>query len=125
MGRPLIILAVAVAASGAVPGAAGAQVTSDAPALGQPAAIVDLRTDDGVALVKGEWRYAPAEVVPAANRDPGPDLRPTGAPNRTLDISPHAGDAAFDDSGWRGTREGRRAGTARRCPRDRSVPGGA
>ncbi len=100
MGRPLIILVTLVAASGGAPGAAGAQVTTDAPALGRPAAIVDLRTDGGVALVGGEWRFAPAEVVPAENRDPGPDLRPTGAPNRTLDISPHAGDAAFDDSGW-------------------------
>ncbi|MGH7630750.1 MAG: SMP-30/gluconolactonase/LRE family protein [Gemmatimonadales bacterium] len=100
MGRPLIILVVAVAASGALPGAVGAQLTTDAPALGRPAAIVDLRTDDGIALVNGEWRFSPAQVVPAQNRDPGPDLRPTGAPNRTLDISPHAGDAAFDDSGW-------------------------
>jgi gluconolactonase len=100
MGRPLIILVTTVAASGLLPGASGGQVTTDAPALGTPAAIVDLRTDDGVALVGGEWRYAPAEVVPAENRDPGPDLRPTGALNRTLDISPHAGDAAFDDSAW-------------------------
>ncbi len=100
MGRPLIIMVVTLAASGALPGAAGAQVTTDAPALSRPAAIVDLRTDEGVALVNGEWRFSPAQVVPAENRDPGPDLRPTGPPNRTLDISPHAGDAAFDDSGW-------------------------
>ncbi len=104
MGRLLIILVVAVAASGALPGAAGAQVTTDAPAFGRPAAIVDLRTDAGVALVSGQWRFAPAQVVPAENRDPGPDLRPSGAPNRTLDISPHAGNAAFDDSGWEAIR---------------------
>lgn len=100
MGRPLIILVTVVAASGFIPGAAPAQVTTDAPGQGRPAAIVDLRTDEGVALVKGEWRFAPANVVPAENHDPGPDLRPTGSPNRTLDISPHAGDAAFDDSAW-------------------------
>ncbi len=100
MGRPLIILVLAVAASGGLPGAAAAQITTDAPVNGRPAAIVDLRTDDGVALVNGEWRFAPVTVVPAENRDPGPDLRPTGAPNRTLDISPHAGEAGFDDSGW-------------------------
>ena len=29
-----------------------------------------------------------------------PDLRPSGAPNRTNDITPHAGAADFDDSGW-------------------------
>ncbi|HEX2450486.1 MAG TPA: SMP-30/gluconolactonase/LRE family protein [Gemmatimonadales bacterium] len=100
MGRPLIILVVAIAAAGALPAAAPAQVTGDAPTLGRPTAIVDLRTDQGVALVNGEWRFAPARVVPADNRDPGPDLRPSGAPNRTLDITPHAGDGAFDDSGW-------------------------
>jgi gluconolactonase len=100
MGRPLIILVVALAAAGALPAAAPAQVTGDVPNLGRPAAIVDLRTDDGVNLVRGEWRFAPATVVPAENREPGPDFRPTGAPNRTLDISPHAGDAAFDDSAW-------------------------
>jgi gluconolactonase len=91
---------VAIAAAGALPAAAPAQVTGDAPTLGRPTAIVDLRTDQGVALVNGEWRFAPARVVPADNRDPGPDLRPSGAPNRTLDITPHAGDGAFDDSGW-------------------------
>jgi gluconolactonase len=100
MGRPLIILVVALTASGIVPGAAVAQVTTDAPGLGRVAAIVDLRTDAGLALVDGEWRYAPAHVVAAENRDPGPDLRPTGPPNRTLDIAPHAGDSAFDDRGW-------------------------
>jgi gluconolactonase len=31
---------------------------------------------------------------------PGPDLRPSGPPNRTYDIAPHAGIAAFDDSSW-------------------------
>ena len=34
------------------------------------------------------------------HREPGPDLRPSGAANRTNDITPHAGAADFDDSGW-------------------------
>jgi gluconolactonase len=99
MGRALSVLAAAALAAAVVP-SARAQVTADAPVSGRPVAIVDLRTDEGVALVKGQWRFAPARVVDAENRDPGPDLRASGAPNRTLDISPHAGAADFDDAAW-------------------------
>ena len=65
-----------------------------------PDAVVDLRTVEGARLVKGEWRYADAKVVEVAHRRPGPDLKPTGAPNRTLDVTPAAGAADFDDSLW-------------------------
>jgi len=80
-------------------GVAAAQVTADAPTL-RPDAIVDLSTDAGVTLVDGQWRYADAAIVEVAHRDPGPDLRASGPPNRAFDIMPHAGGAAFDDSGW-------------------------
>ena len=33
-----------------------AQVTGDAPGV-RPDAIVDLKTDEGIELVKGQWRY--------------------------------------------------------------------
>ena len=79
---------------------ARAQTTGDAPAGWRPEAIVDLRTPEGVRLVHGEWRYRDAEIVPVGFRAPGPDLKPSGAPNRTYDISPHAGAADFDDSQW-------------------------
>lgn len=46
-------LALALAAIPAV-----AQVTSDAPVRGNPDAIVDLRTPEGAALVKAQWRFA-------------------------------------------------------------------
>ena len=40
-----------------------AQVTADVPAI-RPDAIVDLATDEGVALVRGQWRYSDARVCP-------------------------------------------------------------
>jgi gluconolactonase len=92
----LTLAAIAVAAA---PAAAVAQTTSDAPAA-TPAAIINLATDDGVRLVNGQWRYRDATIVPVEHRAPGPDLRPSGPPNRTYDIAPHAGAANFDDSDW-------------------------
>lgn len=81
-------------------GAAGAQATGDAPVRGNPVAIVDLRTAAGAALVGAAWRYADARVVEVDHRGPGPDLRPSGPPVRTLDIEPKAGAAGFDDAAW-------------------------
>ena len=76
-----------------------AQETTDLPAS-LPAAVVDLRTVEGAGLAGATWRYSDASVVEVEHREPGPDLRPSGAPNRTNDITPHAGAADFDDSGW-------------------------
>ncbi len=81
------------------PVAALAQVTRDAPA-GRPVAIVDLATDDGIRLVKAQWRYSDVKIMEVEHRAPGPDLRPSGPPNRTYAITPHAGGADFDDSAW-------------------------
>jgi gluconolactonase len=71
---------------------------------GRPDAVVDLQTEEGVALVGGEWRYGECTVeeidfveVGAAN-DP---LGPGEKPNRTYDVLPHAEAMDFDDSGWR------------------------
>src|SRR5262249_9824955 len=96
--RALLGLVVAVATL-AGPRPAPAQTTLDAPAT-RPAAIIDLATDQGVGLVKGQWRYSDATIVEVDHRAPGPDLRPSGPPNRTHDIAPHAGAADFDDSAW-------------------------
>ena len=90
----LATLVIAVAPTGV-----RAQLTPDAPA-GRPAAIVNLATDDGLRLVKGAWRYSDVRIVDVDHRAPGPDLRPSGSPNRTYDITPHAGAADFDDSSW-------------------------
>ncbi|WHZ24775.1 MAG: Gluconolactonase [Nitrospira sp.] len=76
-----------------------AQVTGDAPGQ-RPEAIVDLKTDEGIALVKGQWRYSNVKVVDVDHHSPGVDLAPSGPPNRTQDIDVHAGAADFDDSNW-------------------------
>jgi gluconolactonase len=71
---------------------------------GRPDAIVDLQTDDGAALVGGEWRYSDCSIEEidfvevGAVDDP---LGPGSRPNRTYDVLPHAEAVAYDDSGWR------------------------
>jgi gluconolactonase len=75
------------------------QVTGDAPGV-RPDAIVDLKTDEGLALVRGQWRYSNVKVVDVDHHGPGADLAPSGPPNRTQDIDVHAGAADFDDSQW-------------------------
>jgi gluconolactonase len=82
-----------------LPSAAAAQETTDLP-LGQPRAVVDLRTSEGARLVGAAWRYRDVAIVPTEHREAGPDLRPSGPSNRTSDIAPHAGAADFDDSDW-------------------------
>jgi gluconolactonase len=72
---------------------------------GRPDAVVDLQSDDGAALVGGQWRYADARVeeidfVALAGPDAPDPLGPGDVPNRTYDVVPHAQAADFDDSGW-------------------------
>jgi hypothetical protein len=62
------------------------------PTLGQTK--VDLRTAEGVKLVKAEWRYRDAKIIEIDST--GPDKKP----NKTYDIDPHAEKKDFDDSGW-------------------------
>ena len=76
-----------------------AQVTSDAPGV-RPDAIVDLKTEEGMALVKGQWRYSNVKVIDVDHHGPGNDLAPSGPSNRTQDIDLRAGAADFDDSSW-------------------------
>lgn len=97
--RALLRGAMAVLVLAGGPSGAAAQITADAPG-GRPTAIIDLATEAGVRLVKGQWRYSDARIVDVEHRAPGPDLRPSGPPNRTQDITPHAGGADFDDSAW-------------------------
>jgi len=82
-----------------VPTPGWSQATVDLPTL-LPQAVVDLRTAEGAALVGARWRYSDVTIIQTDHRDPGPDLRPSGPPNRTNDITPHAGAADFDDSSW-------------------------
>ena len=85
--------------AGALPSFVPAQVTVQLP-TSLPQAVVDLRTAEGAALVKAEWRYRDVSIVDVEHREAGPDLRPSGVPNRTKDIAPHAGAADFDDADW-------------------------
>lgn len=97
--RALELAAVALLFAAALPSSAPAQVTVKLPAP-LPQAVVDLRTAEGATLLKAHWRYRDVSIVEVEHREPGPDLRPSGAPNRTNDIAPHAGAADFDDSDW-------------------------
>lgn len=94
-----MLLLVAVLISHVSARSALAQITGDVPAV-RPDAIVNLATEEGVALVHGQWRYTDARIVEVEHRRPGPDLRASGPPNRTWDITPHAGAADFDDTSW-------------------------
>src|SRR6266545_2557742 len=70
---------------------------------GRPDAIVDLQTDEGVALVGGEWRYSGCEVREIDFVELGSVADPLGPgeiPNRTYDVEPHAQAVDYDDSGW-------------------------
>src|SRR5215472_11287422 len=73
---------------------------AQAPPYGRPDATVDLRTAAGVKLVNGQWRYSDVRIKEVDSRGPGPDLKPSGDPNKTYDYSPHGGAADFDDSNW-------------------------
>ena len=75
------------------------KTSADVP-IGKPEAMIDLASNSGANLVKGEWRYSDTKIVDIAFRGPGADMQPTGAPVKTYDFTPHAGGADFDDSKW-------------------------
>lgn len=71
-------------------------------ACGSPTAVaqskkIDLSTKDGVAAVKGQWKYHDVKVVEVVGK--GPD----GKPNKTYNIEPPGDQASrpnYDDSKW-------------------------
>ncbi len=71
----------------------------DAPS-GRPDATIDLSTTDGASLVHGQWRYSDVKLAEVDAKGPGPDLKPSGKPIKTLDYTPKAGVAGFDDASW-------------------------
>ncbi|HXV61584.1 MAG TPA: SMP-30/gluconolactonase/LRE family protein [Vicinamibacteria bacterium] len=66
----------------------------------KPDATIDLTTLEGVAQVKGEWRYHDVAIVERAFRAAGPDGQPSATPNKAYDYEPKAGWADYDDSSW-------------------------
>lgn len=93
------ILAAALLTAALPPRTTQALTWQDLPA-GEPAAVIDLATPEGVKAVRGAWRYRDATVVEVDFPGPGPDGQPTGPRAKTFDIVPHAGGVGFDDSGW-------------------------
>jgi gluconolactonase len=72
---------------------------------GRPAAIVDLQTDTGAALVGGTWRYADARVraidfVDVAGPGAPDPLGPGTVRNQTYDVVPHAQAPDYPDEHW-------------------------
>ena len=70
---------------------------------GRPDAIIDLQTDEGAALVGGQWRYSDATVEEIDFVELGSAADPLGpgaVPNRTYDVLPHAEGADYDVSDW-------------------------
>ncbi len=101
MSRLGAIAGLLVVAAGLAPAAAAFSGDDRRPAIDRrPDAIVDLRTEEGAALVGAQWRWSNARIVEVEHRAPGPDRKPSGPPNRTHDLEPKAGAAGFDDSGW-------------------------
>ncbi|MEO7991799.1 MAG: hypothetical protein ABI663_19755, partial [Chryseolinea sp.] len=74
--------------------------------LDKPNAIVDLKTKEGVTLVKGEWRYSDVQIVdkdfkaPGASGDDKHEIYATGKNIKTHDIFPKASAKDFDDTKW-------------------------
>ena len=99
--RVRTLLVVVTTAVGLGVGTLGAatQTTPDVP-TGKPEAVIDLATENGVRLVKGQWHYSDTKIIEVDFRGPGEDKQPTGDPIKTYDFTPHAGWRDFDDSEW-------------------------
>ncbi len=65
-----------------------------------PDAVVDLKTRTGAESVDAHWSFREARIRETSFREPGPDLSPTGKPNRTYDVIPRFGLPGFDESRW-------------------------
>ncbi|MEO6807797.1 MAG: hypothetical protein ABI353_01610 [Isosphaeraceae bacterium] len=57
---------------------------------------IDLRTTEGVTLVKGQWRYHDVKIVEVDGVGPPPERKKI----KTYNIEPHAEKADYDDSDW-------------------------
>ena len=90
-------------APGAVTSAVSAAAKNALPSANPctaPDAVLDLGTRAGAATAGGPWRYHGANLVEVDFRSVGPDRKPSGPPNRTYDIAPHAEGIDFDDGAW-------------------------
>lgn len=101
MGTSLLLLVVASLYAG-ISGVASRIETAANTGLttAKPEATIDLATEDGTKLVKGQWRYSDTKIIEVDFKGPGADSQPTGSRIKTYDYTPHAGAADFDDSNW-------------------------
>ncbi|HXW08315.1 MAG TPA: SMP-30/gluconolactonase/LRE family protein [Vicinamibacterales bacterium] len=93
------------AAAVAAVGLLAAQVAAAQHAVGgapirRPDATIDLKTTEGVALVRGQWRYRDARLVETDFNAPGPDMKPTGPIVKTLAHAFAGGSAEVNESDW-------------------------
>ncbi len=65
-----------------------------------PDSVIDLRTTEGAARTRTQWRYSDTRIHEIDHPSVGPDLKASGPPNRTHDFTPDARGADFDDSKW-------------------------
>jgi gluconolactonase len=79
---------------------AGAASLDETLAKRKPEATIDLATQEGAQLVKGEWRYSDTKIIEIDFNAPGADGQPSSTQNKAYDFTPHAGRADFDDSKW-------------------------
>jgi len=96
---PVLAALAVLLVSGSRAVGAAAHAPADPPA-GRPDVIVDLASKEGAALVGASWRYRDVTLVNVAARAAGPDLRPSGAPIRALDVSPSATDVFAREAGF-------------------------
>ncbi len=80
---------------------ANAESLADVLAKRKPDATLDLATDAGAQLVKGQWRYSDTKIIEIPFKAAGADGQPGSTANRAYDFTPHAGRADFDDSKWK------------------------
>jgi gluconolactonase len=74
--------------------------------FGKPAAVVDLRTNEGSQLVKSQWQTLNANIVATKFNAPDPSdtnpmlIYPTGKSINTFTLDPHCGTPVFDKADW-------------------------
>jgi gluconolactonase len=83
-----------------IPGLVAGARADHAPRTVLPDAVVDLRTTEGAARVKGQWRYSDTHIQEINHKSVGLDLKASGTTNRTFDFTPDARARDFDDSRW-------------------------
>lgn len=67
---------------------------------GTPDATIDLSTGEGVALVRGTWRYSDTKIVETGFVAAGADGQPGSRRTLTYDVLPRGGGYDVDDSDW-------------------------